>query len=248
MDKNKKNNERYYWLKLDRHFFKDARIKKLRRLAGGDTYTIIYLKMMLLSIEFGGVIIYEGIEDNIADEISLKIDEDPVNVGVAINFLTTQNLMIELESGDYELIQAKKSIGSETYSNVYKRNKRLEKFQVDSKSIPIDIDIGKDIEKDILLPHTCVREDDEDELSNPTLDQVIKFVKDNNFKVNANKFFNHYNSSNWMIGNKPIKNWQSVLRAWELNAKETTTTSSTSKKPDWLIKYEEEFESTVECL
>ena len=44
---NEINNKRYYWLKLDRHFFRDARIKKLRRIAGGDTYTIIYLKLML---------------------------------------------------------------------------------------------------------------------------------------------------------------------------------------------------------
>ena len=47
---NEINGKRYFWLKLDRHFFNNARIKKLRRLAGGDTYTIIYLKLLLLSI------------------------------------------------------------------------------------------------------------------------------------------------------------------------------------------------------
>ena len=42
--------QRYYWLKLNKDFFKSKRIKKLRKLAGGDTYTIIYLKMQLLAI------------------------------------------------------------------------------------------------------------------------------------------------------------------------------------------------------
>ena len=41
----KTENRRYYWLKLKDDFFKDKKIKKLRQLAGGDTYTIIYLKL-----------------------------------------------------------------------------------------------------------------------------------------------------------------------------------------------------------
>lgn len=44
-------NKRYYWLKLMDDFFDSKRIKKLRKMAGGDTYTIIYLKMQLLSLK-----------------------------------------------------------------------------------------------------------------------------------------------------------------------------------------------------
>ena len=36
--------KKYYWLKLKDDFFNSREIKKLRRIAGGDTYTIIYLK------------------------------------------------------------------------------------------------------------------------------------------------------------------------------------------------------------
>ena len=36
--------KKYYWMKFQREFFKSLRIKKLRRLAGGDTYTIIFLR------------------------------------------------------------------------------------------------------------------------------------------------------------------------------------------------------------
>ena len=68
---NEINGKRYFWLKLDRHFFNNARIKKLRRLAGGDTYTIIYLKLLLLSIEFNGLLIYEGIEETFEKEMAL---------------------------------------------------------------------------------------------------------------------------------------------------------------------------------
>ena len=43
--------KKYYWLKLGDEFFGDKTIKKLRKIAGGDTYTIIYLKMLLLAVK-----------------------------------------------------------------------------------------------------------------------------------------------------------------------------------------------------
>ena len=52
---------RYYWLKLQEDFFDSKRIKKLRRIAGGDTYTIIYLKMQLKALKTNGVLEYTGI-------------------------------------------------------------------------------------------------------------------------------------------------------------------------------------------
>ena len=44
-------NKRYYWIKLKEEFFTDKRIERLRRISGGDTYTIIYLKLLLLSLK-----------------------------------------------------------------------------------------------------------------------------------------------------------------------------------------------------
>ena len=56
-------NKKFYWLKLKDDFFKQKEMKKLRKIAGGDTYTIIYLKMMLLSVKSEGKIYFEGLED-----------------------------------------------------------------------------------------------------------------------------------------------------------------------------------------
>ncbi len=121
---NEFNNKRYYWLKLDRHFFGNARIKKLRKLAGGDTYTIIYLKLLLLSIEFDGVLVYEGIEETFEKEMALKLEEDEDNVEVTMNYLRAQGMLVEKE-GDGFLPEAALSIGSESKSNVYKREKAM---------------------------------------------------------------------------------------------------------------------------
>jgi predicted phage replisome organizer len=51
-------NKKYYWLKLKNDFFKQREIKKLRAVAGGDTYTIIYLKLQLHSLNNMGKIIF----------------------------------------------------------------------------------------------------------------------------------------------------------------------------------------------
>lgn len=49
--------KKYYWLKMTDQFFEDKAIKKLRKIAGGDTYTIIYLKMLLTAIKQGKQIV-----------------------------------------------------------------------------------------------------------------------------------------------------------------------------------------------
>jgi len=87
------SNRKFYWLKLKYDFFKQKEMKKLRKIAGGDTYTIIYLKMMLLSVKSKGKIYFEGLEDSFAEELALDIDEDPKNVEATVLFLKNENLL-----------------------------------------------------------------------------------------------------------------------------------------------------------
>ena len=107
-------NKKYYWLKLKNDFFGQPKIKKLRKIAGGDTYTCIYLKLMLLVIQTDGILEYEGIEQTIEEELSLKIDEDETNVSVTLNYLFSQNLLVEIERNKYEISEVKSLIGTET--------------------------------------------------------------------------------------------------------------------------------------
>lgn len=143
---NETNNKRFYWLKLQDNFFKNARIKKLRRLAGGDTYTIIYLKMMLLTTKSNGLFIYEGIEPTIEEEIALKLDEKVEDVKLLWQYLLANQMVEEKENGDVLLPEVSSNVGSETYNNIHKREKRLEKLQSHSNPIPIDIDKEKEID------------------------------------------------------------------------------------------------------
>lgn len=108
--------KRYYWLKLKDDFFTDKRIKKLRRIAGGDTYTIIYLKMMMKCMNNDGILEYEGIEDNFADELALDLDEDADNVQITVNFLMRAGLLEEMGENRFLMAEVPELIGSETSS------------------------------------------------------------------------------------------------------------------------------------
>jgi len=108
--------KRYFWLKLQEDFFKSKRIKKLRKIAGGDTYTIIYLKMQLLSIKNKGILEYTGLEPSFAEEIALDLDEAVDDVTITINYLLTSGLMETSDNIEYMLPFAVNNVGSESDS------------------------------------------------------------------------------------------------------------------------------------
>ena len=159
--------KRYYWLKLKEGFFKEKAMKKLRKVAGGDTYTIIYLKMLLLSLQNNGRIYFDSIEDDFSEEIALEIDEEPDNVKFTIMFLEKCGLLSYESQDTIYLNSIEEMIGSESASakrvRRYRSNKTLQcndnTLQSNSnvtacnKNVTLDIDIEKekdiDIESDI---------------------------------------------------------------------------------------------------
>lgn len=79
--------KKYYWLKLKSDFFTSRAMKKLRKIAGGDTYTVIYLKLQLLSLKDEGLLYYEGVEPTFYEEMALALDEDTENIKNTIETL-----------------------------------------------------------------------------------------------------------------------------------------------------------------
>ena len=151
-------NKRYYWIQLTQDFFKSKEMKLLRKIAGGDTHTIIYLKMMLISLEDGGCIYYDGLADNLAEEIALMIDENVEDIKITLLFLESKGLLTRKSDRDYFLEQVPEMVGSETASTRRSRKHR-ELIALHCNTIAttcngdididIDIDIEKDIEKDV---------------------------------------------------------------------------------------------------
>lgn len=146
-------NKRYYWIQLTQDFFKSKEMKLLRKIAGGDTHTIIYLKMMLISLEDGGCIYYDGLADNLAEEIALMIDENVEDIKITLLFLESKGLLTRKSDRDYFLEQVPEMVGSETASA-----RRVRKFRENQLALQCnndetkrngDIEIEKDIDTEI---------------------------------------------------------------------------------------------------
>ena len=150
-----KENKRYYWLQLKEDFFTSKETKLLRRLPGGNEHTIIYLKIMLASLQDGGKIYFENLGHDLAEEISLLIDEDIEAVRMTLLFLTNKQLLTTKDKFEFQLEQVPELIGSETAST-----RRSRKYRDIQKALQcntdatecngdIDIDIDIDIEREI---------------------------------------------------------------------------------------------------
>lgn len=163
--------KRYYWLKLPDGFFRQKAIKKLRKIAGGDTYTIIYLKMLLVAMKQDGRLYFEGVEATFYDELALDLDEEVENVRVTVMFLLQQDLMQLIDETEYSLSECAKMTGSESASA--ERMRRLR----DKKASQCDIEVTEplrigDVEKEIEL---------DKEKDNKNISLELKDSKQNTF-------------------------------------------------------------------
>jgi predicted phage replisome organizer len=151
--------KKYYWLKLKSDFFSSKRIKKLRKMAGGDTYTIIYLKMQLLALKTDGVLQWTGVEDDFAAELALDLDETTEDVEMTLIFLKQHGLIETTDEINFFLPYVIENTGSEGSSaervRAFRERERVKLLQCNDTETTCNTEIEKekekktDIEKDI---------------------------------------------------------------------------------------------------
>lgn len=131
--------KRYYWLKLYSDFFSSVRIKKLRKLAGGDTYLTIYLKMQLLAMQHDGILRWSGVEDDFAAELALELDEEVDNVKVTMAYLLSCGLAETDDNVNFFFPFAVSNVGSEGTSAQRMRDARkLAKQNAETENVPLE--------------------------------------------------------------------------------------------------------------
>ena len=175
-------NKRYYWIKLKEEFFTDKRIKRLRKISGGDTYTIIYLKLLLLSLKDEGKLYYDGVESDFIKELALTIDETDDDVMVTVNYLINQGLLeVVTENDEYYLTEIPNLIGSETAwaekKRRYRQNKQRTLSLMSPTNVRQEIEIEKDIEIDKEIDKEREGEIEKDKKSTPIFYGEYKNVR-----------------------------------------------------------------------
>lgn len=161
-EKNKtKKTKIYFWLKVDKKFFDNIFIKRLKSIQGGYAMTVIYIRLMLESLADDCVLYYERYFENLAEELALKLDVSEDAINQTLEYFTKCGLIqIDNDNNAY-MAQAEAMVEQETNWASYKRSNRkigqsptkLENVQSMSNSCPTEkekeIEIEKEIEKEI---------------------------------------------------------------------------------------------------
>ena len=56
----------------------------------------------------------------------------------------------------------------------------------------------------------------------PTYEQVSTYCKERNNTVDAERFYDFYESKGWMVGKNKMKDWKAAVRNWERSSKQKT--------------------------
>lgn len=158
----KEDNKKYYWLKLDKDFFKRHDITIIESMPNGKDYILFYLKLLCESTSHEG---YLRFSPTIPYNVEMLASLTKTNIDVvrsAIKIFTELGMMAFLDDGTLYLEAVQKMIGSETQGAIRKREQRrlassggLGDIVPDCPPLvpncPIEIDKDIEIEKEIEL-------------------------------------------------------------------------------------------------
>ncbi|MEG0643578.1 MAG: phage replisome organizer N-terminal domain-containing protein [Clostridia bacterium] len=155
----KREIKQFYWLRLKKDFFEQIEIKRLRKNENGDKLVVIYQKLLLQSISYGGYIYIENEVENVTsndfiEDISILLNENIEDIQSLFEYCKKYKLITLYDNHCY-IENTKDLIGNETESAVRMRRMRdIRKTQPShcdenvTTEIEIELEIDKDIEKD----------------------------------------------------------------------------------------------------
>lgn len=140
--------EKYFWLKFYRDFFKRHDIRIIEKMTDGKEYIIVYLKMLLESIDHEGTLRYSEAMPYDDEMLSVVLDTDIKIVKAAMQVFVKFELIQIHEDKTIYMTKIEKLIGSETK---WAKKKREQRQKVDnvpplSSNCPTEIELEKDKE------------------------------------------------------------------------------------------------------
>ena len=147
-----RDSKRYYWLKLEKDFFKRHDIRIIEGMPNGKDYIIFYLKLLCESTSHEG---YLRFSETIPYNETMLSTITNTNIDIvrsAIKIFTELQMMQILDDGTLYFNQVAKMIGSETGQTIRKREAKLLQNNESGKFVVknnLDIEKEKDKELDI---------------------------------------------------------------------------------------------------
>ena len=64
----------------------------------------------------------------------------------------------------------------------------------------------------------------------PTIEEIRQYCLEKGYNVDAEQFFNFYESKGWVVGKSPMKNWRAAVSTWNKREKEIPQRKRESRK------------------
>lgn len=238
---NTMDNKKYYYLKLKEDFFESDSMILLENMRDGYLYSNILLKLYLRSLKDDGRLMLNGAIPYNSQMLASVTRHQVGTVEKALNVFQDLGLIEVLDSGAIYMMDIQNFVGESSNEADRKRayRARIEKDKCPDKNPTNDqtnlhqrieyrdksienryIGVCAQAELDDTQTHTKKKKTTR--FVPPTVEEVKQYCEENNYKLDAQRFVDFYESKGWMIGKNKMKSWQAAVRTWTRKAKEGT--------------------------
>lgn len=76
----------------------------------------------------------------------------------------------------------------------------------------------------------------------PTIEEIQQYCTERNNGINAEAFYDFYESKNWYVGKNKMSDWKACVRTWERRKDTNTKKSAYEKRQEMYKRIEEEYD------
>ena len=224
------DNKKYYYLRLKDNFFDSDELKILESMKDGYLYSNILLKLYLRSLKNDGKLVVNERIPYSADMLASVTGHQVGTIKQALSIFKDLGLIDVLDNGAIYMLDIQNFIGKGSSEADRKReyrqrietdrtNVQTNLRQISEKSPPeIEIELEKDIEIEKEI-HSSAKSTTtkRKRFEKPTLSQITQYCLERNNNVNAEQFYDYYESNGWKVGKNAMKDWKACVRTWERN-------------------------------
>ena len=253
------DNKKYYYLRLKDNFFDSDELKILESMKDGYLYSNILLKLYLRSLKNDGKLVVNDRIPYNAEMLASVTGHQIGTVKQALSIFKDLGLIDVLENGAIYMLDIQNFIGKGSSEADRKReyrqrietdrtNVQTNLRQISEKSPPeIEIELEKEIkiekEIDSSAKSTTTKRK---RFEKPTLSEIKQYCIERNNNVNAEQFYDYYESNGWKVGKNSMKDWKAAVRTWERSEYRKPTTKKTNTLQTLEAIYKVMNESEVE--
>ena len=237
------DNKKYYYLRLKDNFFDSDELKILESMKDGYLYSNILLKLYLRSLKNDGKLVVNDRIPYNAEMLASVTGHQIGTVKQALSIFKDLGLIDVLENGAIYMLDIQNFIGKGSSEADRKReyrqrietdrtNVRTNLRQISEKSPPeIEIELEKEIkiEKEI---HSSAKSTTtkRKRFEKPSISDIKQYCIERNNNVNAEQFFDYYESNGWKVGKNSMKDWKAAVRTWERSEYRKPNSKKNSKE------------------